>query len=475
MRIDLDELVVLLGHWDRGPGPLYRQLSDALRKLFEIGRYDAGSHLPPERHLAKALAVSRNTVASAYGELRGEGWVQARQGSATVVASAHHSPAASHRESGLFATLMRANPEILDLTIAVPRIAPIVEQIVANPGSFVDLERQLGGHGFHALGLPDLRVAVAEKLTRQGFATTPEEVLITTGAQQAISLIVRALIRPGDGVAVDEITFPGALDAIGASNGVLRPVAMTGEGTNIDDLRTVISDEHPRLLYTIPTFHNPAGILMKGHALRQLGRLISETGLTTIDDLTLCDLDHTEKAPLPLAASFPEASVISVGSMSKVFWGGLRVGWIRARESVIALLASHKVSHDLGSSTTAQIHALAALAHVEETRDWRNQELRSSCETLGNEVDEKLPDWNWTPPSGGPYAWFQLPGVDASVFSQLALRRGVAVVPGSLLSARSNAASDRIRLPLYPTPDELTKAVSALGSIWEEFLERDSR
>lgn len=472
IRIDRDELSVLLGHWDSGTGPLYRQLSDGLRKLFEIGRYEAGSHLPPERHLAKTLAVSRNTVASAYGELRKEGWVQARQGSATIVASANHLPAVSHRESGLFATLMRSTPEVLDLTIAVPHMAPIVSEILQAPSRFIDFDKHLSGHGFHALGLPDLREAVAERLTAKGLATTPDEVLITNGAQQAISLLVRALIRPGDGVAMDEVTYPGVMDAVTSSRGVIVPIKHGSEGTDTQDLEHLIGVENPRLLYVIPTFHNPAGVLMEGRARSELARVVTESGITVIDDLSLFDLDHSCEAPSLLAADAPDASVISVGSMSKVLWGGLRVGWIRAREPVIALLGSHKVSHDLGTSAVSQAIALAAFDHLDDVRQLRNQALAASCQTLGNELEDQLPSWSWVPPRGGPYAWMQIPYGDAAEFAQLALRRGVAVVPGLLLSARDGAASDCIRLPLYPTSKELTKAVTALASIWVEYSER---
>lgn len=475
MRIDLDELVVLLGRWDQGRGPLYRQLSDGLRRLFEIGRYEAGERLPPERQLAASLAVSRNTVAAAYGDLRAEGWVQARQGSATVIASVTQSPAASHKESGLFASLMQSSPEVLDLTVAVPRIAPILEEIIARPGAFVDLKRLLSEHGLHAHGSDDLRQRIAAKLSASGFATEPNEILITTGAQQAISLITRAMIRPGDAVAVDEITFPGALDAIRASNGVAQPVRVGSQGTDIDDLRRVIHEHHPRLLYTIPTFHNPTGHLLRGAQREQLIATIRETELTVIDDMTLGDLGHTVAPPLPLAAAAPEASILTVGSLSKVFWGGLRVGWIRARSSVISMLASHKVSHDLASSSPSQIVALAALDHFEATQEWRNEELRRSLDALGNEVSEQLPDWRWTPPDGGPYSWLQMPGADSIAFAQLALRRGVAVVPGSLLSVTSNVGTDRIRLPLYPAPEEICKGISALAAIWSEYLERGSR
>lgn len=161
--------------------------------------------------------------------------------------------------------------------------------------------------------------------------------------------------------------------------------------------------------------------------------------------------------------------MISVGSVSKVFWGGLRIGWIRARESVITLLASHKVSHDLATSAPAQVIALAAIDHHEEVRAWRNRLLAASTEVLGNQIDQYLPEWTWVPPAGGPYAWLRLPGADTTDFAQLALRKGVAIVPGSVLAARPGIASDHIRLPLYPSPEELIRAVTMLQDVWCEY------
>lgn len=470
---DLEKLVLLLGRWDGGSGPLYRQLAAAVRRLLELGRYEPGDVLPPERQLAKALAVSRNTVVAAYGELRDEGWVQAKRGSATTVATAMHMPAASHQESGLFASIMRSDTDVVDFTIAAPQIAPAAVDALHNPGSFVDLDRQLEGHGLHVYGLPDLREAIAGMLCSEGMPTKPEELLLTTGAQHAISLVTRALLRPGDTMAIDEISYPGALDAVAAANGVVTPVRFGPEGTDTSDLRRVIEEEHPRIVYTIPTFHNPTGVLTGGKARGEAISVLAEAGVTVLEDFTLASLGHSVVGtiPPPLTVLAADASVITVGSLSKVFWSGLRVGWIRAREPMIARLASHKVSHDLAASVPSQLIGLAVLRRYEETKAWRNQQLRNSLETLGNGVDEHLGDWCWTPPVGGPYAWFELPTTDARAFAQVALRRGVALIPGSLVSARSGTGENCVRLPLYPSPEELAAGLAKLGGIWHDFRE----
>ena len=468
MPISTVELTTALGRWDEGTGPLYAKLARALARLFEGGRVDAGSALPAERQLALALSVSRNTVTAAYSQLRHDGWVHSRQGSATIVTGARHSPVAAFKTSGLFAHLMRAHPDVIDMTIAVPEAAPVVADVVAEPGRFVPDPRALvEGHGYLPAGSEELRCSLASVLTGNGLPTEPDELIVTSGAQQAISLAFQAIVRSGDRVVVEEVTYPGALDIATARGGDLRPVGLSEHGVDLAAFDRELIDHHPRLAYLVATFHNPTGALLDQTGRRHVARTVTETQVVTIDDLTVAELDYRDPAPPPLAAIAPDAPIISVGSLSKVFWGGLRIGWLRARPAVIDHLLGFKTSADLGSSAIAQGLAVAMLTRYDETRAWRKNELARSYETLANSIVERLPDWSWQFPAGGPHVWLRMPpGGDATAFAHSALKRGLALVPGALLAAHDDLATDRIRLPLYPEADLLASVVEIMAETW---------
>ena len=467
--VDIQHITTRLGRWDQGKGPLYKLLATGLRRLLEAGELETGTPLPPERRLAAALTVSRNTVTAAYAELRQDGWVDARRGSATTVTALRHSPVGAYKANGMFATLLQDHPDVIDLTIAVPDAAPIVADVLGDPARHLSMPDALwSGHGYHPSGIPALRQSLADILTGNGLPTDTDQLLVTSGAQQAISLLMRALLRPGDLVGVEEVTYPGALDALGAVGGRVSAIAMTNNGLDVESAEQVLRHQSPRLLYLVPTFHNPSGTLLEGSDRRRLARAVAESNVTTIDDVTLADLDHGTPAPPHLAALEPDAPIITVGSISKVFWGGLRIGFIRAHPTVISHIAGIKAISDLGSNAPAQVGAVAMLEHYRETRSWRNRTLAESLDAVTAALEEHLPEWEWERPQGGPHIWIRLPETDASGFVQLAMRHGVAVIAGPLLAAVPGVATDRIRLPFYRSPEMLTESVERLAAVWKK-------
>ena len=461
----------MLGRWDESDGPLYGRLARAVARLLEGGLIGSGTALPAERQLAGALSVSRNTVSAAYAELRRDGWIDARQGSATVITGAKHSPVAAYKTNGLFASLMRNHPDVVDLTVAVPDAAPVVAEVMSDPSAFLDDPAAVtAGHGYFPAGYQVLREALADVLSRNGLPTSPEELMVTSGAQQAISLVAQATIRAGDRVVVEEFTYPGALDLATSRGAVLAPVPIGPHGVDLAAFDRETAAGNARLAYLVPTFHNPTGAVLDFPSRQHLVRTIAEQRVTTIDDLTLAELDFVSPAPPPLAALATEAPIISVGSMSKVFWGGLRIGWVRARRPVIDHLVGFKASADLGTSAVAQALAAAVLTRYDETREWRKARLAASLETATNAIAELLPGWDWQAPAGGPHLWIRMPsGSDSTAFSHVALRNGLALVPGALLAADDSRAGDRIRLPLYPDGDDLVSAIRLMSETWARF------
>jgi len=466
--ISAPALADLLGRWSVAEGPLYRLLSARLARLADTGALTPGLRLPAERDLAAQLSVSRNTVAMAYQTLRDDGMAESRQGSGTRIVPHRTTPAATHRANGFFTNLLESSPVRADLTFAQGECAPQVAGALADPSSVLS-RAKLGaitrGHGYYPLGFPELRAAIATMLTtRYGVPTTADEVMVTSGAQQALDLLARDEILPGSAAIVEEPTFAGMIDILHRAGARLVGLP-PGDG---DDILERLLDAHaPALVYLVPTHHNPLGLIMPEQVRRRVVRLASRhPGTTFIDDMALTDLELTDaQRPPPLAALAPrQPNIVTVGSLSKSYWGGLRIGWVRAPAGVIARLGAVKAVADLGCPPLGQA---AAAALISEQHDdivkWRQGWLRTRYDALTGALAEQLPSWRWPRPDGGSAIWVRIPsGEDA--FTQAALRAGVAVLPGRLLTIGSKS-SGHLRLAFTADPAILVDAVRTLATV----------
>ena len=483
------EIVAALGEWSTASGPLYRRLASALRRAIERGELGAGQRLPPERSLALLLSVSRSTVVTAYDELRDQGVLRSRQGSGTFVPTGEQplwrgarpplvvqSAAMSGLDSGARGGLDIAvadEREIIELAVAAPPgIDVITPETLAAAAS--DVAELIRAHGYVPLGLPALRDAVAAHLSRAGLPTRRGQVLITSGAQQAIGLSIALFVRPGDSALIENPTWAGAMDALRAAGANLIAVPVDSAGARIDTMRELLSRSSPRLAYVCPTFQNPTGVVMPADRRRELARLAIDRGLPLLDDNALADLSLGAMPPPPVAAFASStadrdaAPILTIGSMSKLFWGGLRVGWIRAPEALIDRLARLKVVADHGSSLVSQVLALRLLEQVDEAKAIRRRQGLERMELLRALIAERLPGWTSNQPAGGHLLWVRLPRGDAAEFSQMALRHGVAVVAGSV-SSPDGSMTDWLRIPFVLERPALTEGVRRLAEAWERY------
>ena len=478
-------LADLLGRWPTADGALYRLLAARIGRLADTGELPAGVRLPPERTLAAALSVSRNTVALAYQVLRDEGMAASRQGSGTRLVPHRTTPAAVHRANGFFTGLLSPAP-LFDLSLAAVDCAPQVAAALHDPGSVLEESERVRltlGTGYLPYGLPELRSAIASMLsTFHGVPTTPDQVLVTTGAQQALDLLLRCEVAPGHPVVTDNPTYPGFIDAIYRCGA--RPVGVPPG--DMGRLADAVAVHQPALAYLTPTYQNPTGLVLPTAERHEIVALAKRhPDATFIDDMTLAELPLGPGAfsdgfttgrfntggfttgPPPLAALAPRLpNVVTVGSFSKTYWGGLRTGWVRAPEGIISRLAAAKAAADLGSPPYQQalLAALVRSSH-EEVVAFRAGWARQRYAAMAAALTAFLPGWSWTAPAGGLTIWARRPGdADSSGFAQAALRRGVAVVPGRLLSV-SAERSPSLRLAFTLPPDDLTTAVKALASV----------
>ncbi|MEJ2856376.1 MULTISPECIES: aminotransferase-like domain-containing protein [unclassified Saccharothrix] len=447
----MDELVGTLGRWSAGRGSLYLLLASRLRELIDEGRLPGGTLLPPDRGLAAGLAVGRTTVVAAYDLLRQEGRLTRRRGSGTWVP--HRGPASARTETAnpMLVNLMEPPDDVLQFACAGP-MRPPVELVEAHHRALSRLPEE--DLGYHPLGHPALRSSLATHMTLSGTPTTPEEVLVTNGAQQALALVTRALVAPGDEVLVEAPTYPGALDLFREAAAVITHAPPGG-------LADALPHRRPALVYAVPSFHNPTGVSLSSLERRRLARVAGD--VPVVFDDVLADLDFTGAPALPALSS-----VITVGSLSKSVWGGLRVGWIRAKPSMIARLGRFKAVHDLGSAVLDQLAAVELLRDFEPVRRARVAHLKASHDHLCALLRKELPEWEFEPATGGQTLWVRLPGTHAAAFAQVALRQGVAVLPGAALDA-SGGSTDRLRLPFVAEPEVISRAVAGLVEAWRRF------
>lgn len=450
-------MVRLLGAWNTGAAPAYRELADVVRLLVMDGRIPLDVALPSERALAVTLGVSRTTVTAAYASLREQGFLSGGQGSRGRTGIPHRTVPVSG--PGL------AVPEgILDLAYAsLPATGEVVHRAFAD--ALIDLPALLPGFGYDAVGLPPLREAIADRYTAAGIPTTAAQILVTSGAQHALNIILKTLAGRQQKVLVEHPSYPNALDAIRASGSRTVPVPMpsagdaSGAGWDIEGMVAAMHHQRPAMAYLVPDFHNPTGRVMSNLQRRRLVREAAGTGTVLVVDETLRELNLDAVNTSPLAAFSP--AVVSIGSLSKSHWAGLRTGWIRAEEDLISRFVQARTTMDLGGPVVEQLAAVRLVRAFTEPLDARLDELRRNRSALLGLLAEHLPDWHVERPRGGLTVWCRLPTASSTALTVIAPDFGVRLAAGPRFGV-GGAFEHFMRVPYTLAPAQLETAVLAL-------------
>lgn len=458
-RLSARRLHELLGAW-RGDGHSYRELSESIAILVRDGRLPPGSVLPAERPLAEQLGVSRTTVAAAYQLLRDERVVESRRGSGTVVLG---------RRSDHGGSWALGDAEEITLTRASPgpwgRLPELGQQALAeHPDAFL-LD------GYDTIGHPALRAIIAERYTRRGLSTAPEQIMVTLGAQHAIFLIARTLLRRGDRSLVESPSYPHARKALASAGALVAELPVGADGYDAASILEIASRTSARLAYLIPDHHNPTGLSMPPELRERLITNLAEQGTYVIADETTAELSLGEPLDvLPFAASATQPhqrdAILTVGSLGKTVWGGLRVGWIRAAPELIARLEAARVVGDLGTSTWAQLLGALALERYDEVLADRSREITAGHRALIGALAQRLPEWRISPATGGVSVWADLGEARSTRLSREAARLGLRIPPGPQFG--SPGVFERfVRLPFAVSGIDLPRAVEVLRRAWD--------
>jgi DNA-binding transcriptional MocR family regulator len=380
------------------------------------------------------------------------------------------------RTAGMSASEVRAlfavasRPEVVSLAGGMPFVQAIPTQDVLDVVAETFAEHgadplQYGGGQGH-LALRERLVAL---MAEEGVAADPDDVVVTTGAQQALDLIGKIFIDPGDRIVVEAPAYVGALTAFAAYQPSFLPIDLDDDGMVVEQLEdALVHGERPKFVYTVPNFGNPAGVTMSLPRRERLVALCREAGVPIIEDNPYGML-RFEGDPLPTLRSLDPQNVVYLGTVSKVFSPGMRVGWALAEPSAIQRLVLAKEAADLcGSSFTM----LVTERYLSGDR-WRvNLEgmvdrYRLRRDVMLEAMAEHFPaNARWTHPAGGFFIWVTLPGwVDAQAMLAAAVERLVAYVPGTAFYA-DDRGRNQMRLAFcYPTEDRIREGVARLGSL----------
>ena len=422
-------------------------LAAAVRNAVLDGTIPAGDQLPAERRLASQLGISRGTVVTALGRLRADGWLATRHGSGSTVRipdSLRVRYAPLQVDHG---------GEILDLRLAVPA-APVDAYTAAAERALARSPRVLLSDGGPGPGLPGLREQIAARLTGQGQATRPDQVLITSGARAAMTLLV-AHLRPRAAV-VESPTYHGILGVVRQPGRRLVPVPVTSEGWDEGQLTAAFGRARGGIALLVPDFHNPTGALMDPRTRAGIATLAAATGVTVIADEIMRDLDLRDPpAPAPRIRG-----AITVGSMSKIVWSGLRIGWIRAPARLIRELLLHPLCAPCTPPPMEQLIASELFPGLDALIGQRTSELRSQRDHLAAALRNDAA-WTFTSPRGGLWLWLHLAYASGDALAARAAAAGLAVLPGSAFSA-GGTPGNYLRVPFTAPPETLGRAAAVL-------------
>lgn len=455
-------MVALLDGWlERGHGPLPRRLASSLRHLLDAGVLAPGWQLPPERTLARRLGVSRTTVTQALDELRCIGLLESSQGRGTFVVGPDvtRPPGTriiEHLASGPGIDLAKGDaPDLSHL----PEIALEMWQLAAH----------VGGAAVHAAGLDAMRAAVADLHCRGGVTgrprtTDPAQIHVTAGSHQATSLLLTTLAPPGARVAVAEWSYAGLFDILDQCE--LQPVGvpLDRHGLDPDALRDVILRHRPAVMYFQAGPQIPTGQCSPAHRISEIARVVDDYDLTVIEDTTVASTTFTTPATM-LADTCTLATVVTTGSLSKLCFSGLRIGWIRGPHHIVSDTTHRHLGHDLGASTPSQILALQLLPHLDHIAEQRRQRLDERVTAALDQLALVLPDALIEPPAGNSILWARTPLDDSTDFVDLARRHGVRIAPGSIHHPK-RATTPYVRIDVDRPKPITEEGIDRLGTAW---------
>ncbi|MBP7149496.1 MAG: PLP-dependent aminotransferase family protein [Acidobacteria bacterium] len=473
--------------------PVYRQIAEGIRDAARAGKLAAGTRLPPTRDLARQLGVNRNTVVAAYDLLAAEGVVHSHTGRGTFVAAQNgaapavlagapdtwslgFSQALERPGVGNLLSVYNVGTSQEGISFAGSYPAADLMPVDAFRKAFADELRERGAEVLSygpSAGWGPLREAIAAEMRRAGSRVGSGEILVTSGSQQGLELIFRALLDPGDPIVIEDPTYTGALSALASLGARLVGVPLDDDGVRPDLLELAIERHRARLVYLQPSHHNPTTRVLSEPRRREVLDIARRHGCAIVEDDWAKDLRFDGPQPPSLHALDGGARVIYVSTYSKKLLPGLRIGWVCAPAPVLDRLVALKQIEDCGTSPLLQaaLHRFVREGrldeHLRRVRRAYAERRDAMIGALGRHIP---PGASWERPAGGLFLWLQLPaGLDSDELFGAAQRRGVLFSRGQLFHVDGNGGRDALRLTFAAASTEQIEAgVKVLGELVRE-------
>jgi GntR family transcriptional regulator/MocR family aminotransferase len=468
--------------------PLYKQIFDQVVDRIRTATFPAGFRLPPTRSLAGELRTHRNTVVRAYQDLEAAGFVTSTVGRGTFVAEQPKAPErvrAEPREGGLpWASLLASAPnpdpmrrgdrmarttvgrDVVNLTRMQPSGDLLPDELLRRCADHVLHKEGAKALGYApAEGLPRLRELIAKDLELSGVPAKADDILVTTGSQQALDIVARALVRPGDAVLIDPMSYTGAINLLSVAGARLVPVPTDEEGPDPSALAR-LKHTNAKGFYLMPNCRNPTGSCISAERRRELISWSRDAGVPLFEDDYGADLS-LDGVPPPPALRALDGDVVHLGTFSKKLAPALRVGFVVCPPPLRRTLVGIKHAMDLGTSTFLQ-HVLAEFLERGYLRAHLNKTLpsyRARRDALDASLREHMPPgFSWTKPERGVVMWIALPeGFEPDVVFEEASRRGVLVSPSTFFEVDPRSEHGLRLVFCADTPKRLAEGGKRLG------------
>ena len=467
---------------------VYLQIRDRFRRLIETGGLQPGDQLPSIRCLAETIGVNKLTVIEAYSVLEADGLVHARQGAGYFVSQPplKHSQSISqfsppqkailskqkdHSFFNSYTTSVSARKQIgvidLSLAFAVSELEDVqrIARRAMNKVKSILFDYELPH------GQLTLRQQVARLLIQQGLEITPDNLIITNGSKQGLSLALHYYVQPGDWVIVESPTYHGILQVLSNLKARVIGISMTAEGINLELLEQYLHTHRPKLIYTMSTLHNPTGVTTTQTHRASLLQLAERYNCVILEDNAYEGLNF-EPVPAPIKALDKQDVVTYIGTFSKTLMPGIRVGYMVVTGEHYQPLVERKLLHDYHVSTVSQAIVSEYLASGHYRRHLTH--LKSKHQQNRNVMLSALqryfpPESSWTFPKGGLFLWVQLPSdLSMSAFCQAALAQNVLVADGRWFFP-DGQGYNAVRLSFTHKPEVIEQGISILGKLLKDY------
>ena len=461
--------MVVIHHLDSSSAvPLYRQLSDQIRDMIAAGQLRPGCRLPATRELAGQLGLNRTTISAAYEVLEAEGLITGHVGRGSFVATRQSDP---ERQEPISFSSSRPS----ELLFPMDDFRAACTEVIRS----VDAQEilQLGSPA----GYAPLRRFLLQQAREEGAAGENDDILITTGCQQAFDLLQRTTVGHGETILLEDPVYPGLKNAFQRAGARVSGVTYGPTGLDLERLEKAVTAERPTLLVVTSNFQNPTGYTLSIKEREELLRLIQRTGTLLVENDIYGELRYTGETIPPikkLAAAYTGASerTILLRSFSKLAFPGLRVGWAIGPRWMIEQLTEAKQWSDLHSDQLSQA-VLLRFAESGRLAQHRERVLTSGRERLQaalSACERHLPAGSeWTRPEGGMSLWVRLPRpLDADDLLPRAERAGVTYLPGKHFAVGATDPGT-LRISFCGVdPESIETGLAALGRVFQDGLVR---